>query len=265
MIVTALPGRPTAAIRNALLSHGWGGASSADSAGALEPWAYHVTGLSPAAVEALLPAAARHGLDLLTGEDWVLLSGTRFRLSSLARSWILPPELQPLAVEIGKGLPADAPEFWRVRSGPVSLAEAPVVFGHESRVGAGEMVRPDDYTDWLLGSGDPSAVAAQAHRTGEGMVFTSPALPRSLALIAAGLDAAILAGLDPEQIAIDPGWGSADGPDLSVFRGFGRPIVCTTDDPVVAALAWSRGAQLFRTASPGVIFAALHTAAELGA
>ena len=262
MNVTALPARPTA-IRSALLSHGWEGASSAASSGALEPWAYHVTGLAPDAVEALLGAAAKYGLDLLTGEDWVLLSGTRSRLSSLARSWTLPPELQPLAVEIGMGLPADAPEFWRVRSGPVSLAEGPVVFGQASWVGGREIGEPDDYSDCILDASDPSAAAAQACRTGAGVVFTSPSLPRSRVLIAAALEAASLAGLDPEQIAVDPGWGRGDGPDLAVFRGFGRPIVCTTDDPVVAALAWSRGAQLFRTALPDAILGALRTARHL--
>jgi len=264
VIVTALPGGPTA-IRNALLSHGWEGASSATSAGALEPWAYQVTGLATDAVEALLGTAAKYGLDLLTGEGWVVLSGARSRLSSLARSWTLPPELQPLAVEIGRGLPADAPEFWRVRSGPVSLVEGPVVLGRESRVVAGDAIGPDDYMDQVLGASGPCPMVAEAHRTGAGVVFSSPSLPRSLALIAAALDAAILVGLDPEQIAIDPGWGLGAGPDLAVFRGFGRPIVCTTDDPVVAALAWSRGAQLFRTTDPDAIRGALRTATQLGA
>ena len=71
--------------------------------------------------------------------------------------------------------------------------------------------------------------------------------------IARGLDEALTGGVDAETLAIDPGWS----PPLDRFRRFGRPIICTTDDPVHAALARLAGAQIFVTSVPDVIRRAL--------
>ena len=68
-----------------------------------------------------------------------------------------------------------------------------------------------------------------------------------------GLNQALINGIDAETIAIDPGWS----PPLDRFRRFGRPIICTTDDPVRAALARLSGAQIFVTPVPDVIRRAL--------
>ena len=71
--------------------------------------------------------------------------------------------------------------------------------------------------------------------------------------ITQALDDALTKGIDAETIAIDPGWS----PPLDRFRRFGRPIVCTMDDPVRAALARLAGAQIFVTSAPEVIRRAL--------
>jgi hypothetical protein len=265
VIVTALPGRRSSAIRNALLSHGWEGVSSEGAAASLEPWAVHATGLPDDAVEALLAAASKFGLDLLTGEGWAVLSGTRFRLSALARSWSLPPVLRELAVEIGRGLPADVPVSWKVRSGPVTLESEPVLLADGE--GGAEAVRiaSDQYLEAILGHSDVAAIADQARVSGEGVLLTAGDPGNALDMVAAALEAVGAAGLDPDQVAIDPGFARPGAADLAIMRSFGRPIVCSSDDPVVAVLALDRGAQLFRSSAPDIILRALVTARALGA
>ena len=265
MIVTPLPGRATGAVRRALQSHGLEGTSAGVSAAALEPWAYHITDVPAAVVEALLGVAPKFGLDLLTGDGWALLAGTRSRLSAMARSWSLPAELAELVVRIGEGLPADPPEFWRVRSGPVSLIAGPVLIGAEPMPGF-SWVAPGDFRECSGPAGVVGEMAREAHRGGDGLLISFPDAASALGELPACLDAANLAGLDPEQIALDPGWGrGGHDPDLARFRAFGRPTVCTVDDPVLAALAWDRGVRLFRTTVPVAILRALTTADTFGA
>lgn len=214
------------AVRDALLSHGWeGDVADAASAG-LESWTHQLKGLTPEQIEGLLRAAPRFGVDLLTGPDWAVLNGTRSRLSSLARSWSLPPELYELVVAIGTALPADAAPQWRAGETVFDLS-APVIL---------ESSRAD-------GEGSPIG----------GRMITAKSPETAMDDITTALDEALTAGVDVETIAIDPGWA----PPLDRFRRFGRPIVCRSDDPVRAVLARQAGAQIFLTASPEAIRRAL--------
>lgn len=207
------------AVRDALLSRGWEGDAAGAAAAGLEPWSQALEGLSPEQIEGLLRAAPRFGVDLLTGPDWALVSGTRARLSSLARSWSLPPELHDVVVAIGTGLPADAAPLWRAGTTVFDLSN-PVILQR----------LPPDAT-----------------------VFTASLPETALSDLTAALDRALTRGIDAETIAIDPGWA----PPLGRFRRFGRPIVCTTADPVRAAIARRDGAQVFVTSAPEGIRRAL--------
>jgi hypothetical protein len=147
----------------------------------------------------------------------------------------------------------------------VALEDQPVLLG--GGPGSIECVRiaADEYLEGILGSCDAAALAARARVSGEGVLLTAGNPADALAMVAGTLDAVGVAGLDPEQVAIDPGLGRPEAEELALFRSFGRPIVCTTDDPVVAALAVDRGAQLFRSTVPDLIVRALGTARALGA
>ena len=241
MIGVPLVDRAVGAVRNALLSHGWEGVSSSTTAASLEPWAHHFTGLTPEQVEGLLRAAPRFGLDLITGEDWALLAGTRSRLSALARSWQLPPELAEVVIALGTGLPADPAPHWRVGKSVIDLSR-PVILERlpagaveivAARMSDGEI--PERETGVLLVADDPTLALGQ---------------------LEAALDRFLVNGFDVERIALDPGWTPGE-PLLGLHRRFGRPLVCTTDDPVIAVLARQQGAQIFRTARTDEIARAL--------
>ena len=216
------------AVRDALLSHGWeGGAADAAAAG-VESWTHRLEGLSPEQVESLLRAAPRFCIDLISGPDWAVLTGTRARLSSLARSWSLPPELYEIVVSIGTALPADPAPFWR--SGEVVY----------------DLSRPVVLDDRQIATSRDRQMAG-------GLVVRAASAGTAMDDIEKGLNDALINGIDADTIAIDPGWS----PPLDRFRRFDRPIICTTDDPVRAALARLAGAQVFVTSVPDVIRRAL--------
>lgn len=248
MIGTPLPGRATRAAQSALLSHGWGGASADAAANGLEPWAHHLTGLTEEQIEALLRHAPRYGVDLLTGDDWALVSATRSRLSALARSWSLPPELYEVVVAVGTGLPADPAPAWRTAEGLLDLTGAPLVFP-ELPPGVVEL-DADGTVSW------PSVPA----ESGVLLVSRDPA--EAMNRLTRALDGALLARIDPDRIALDPGW-IPGGPSLGLFRRFGRPLMCTTDEPVIAAIARMDGAGLFRSQNGRSIRAALEIVAQV--
>jgi len=256
VIVTPLPGRSPGAIRDALLSHGWEGVLAAESAAALESWGYHITGLRHDQVEAVLQAGPRFGLEVLTGDDWAVLTGSRSRLSAMARSWHLPEPLRPLMVPIGQGLPADTPAFWLIKGGPVEAAERPLLIGID--------LAPDGFIACRPGHEDLAAIAQRVESEGLGLLLraTDPVSPS--VQLAAALDAANRHGVTPERIALDPAWGPG-APDLGLIRALGRPIVCATDDPVQAVMAWERGARIFETSAPEILGPALARAQALGA
>ena len=255
MIVTPLPGRPIRAIRDALLSHGWEGVLATETAGGLEACAFHLTALSPDQLEALLQVAPRFGLELLTGDDWALLAGGRSRFSAMARSWTLPEPLRPLAAPIGLGLPADAPTLWVVGDGPLEVGDEPLFLPESAR---------SRFVECRLDQDDLSSVAPQAERQGLGLVLVATAARHPVAQCSDALDQAIRLGVQPERTAIDPGW-MPGALDLGRLRALGRPVLCRTDDPVTAVVAWGHGARIFGTGDRATIAGALARAAALGA
>lgn len=248
MIGAPLPGRATRAAQSALLSHGWGGASADAAANGLEPWAHHLTGLTGDQIEALLRTAPRYGVDLLTGDDWALVSATRSRLSAFARSWSLPPELAEIVVSIGTGLPADPAPAWRTGESLLDLTGEPLVFP-ELPPGVVE-----------LDAGEPVSWESLPPESGVLLVSREPA--EAMNRLTRALDGALLAGIDPDRIALDPGWIPGGSP-LGLFRRFGRPLMCTTDEPVIAAIARMDGAVLFRSRNVRSIRSALAIVAQV--
>ena len=99
------------ALRDALLSHGWEGALAASTATGMDQVALHLEGLDPASLEPLVVSAGRLGLELITGDNWAVLAGSRSRLSVFAsRPWTLPPELAAVALLVAQALP-EPPEL----------------------------------------------------------------------------------------------------------------------------------------------------------
>lgn len=126
MIVTPLSGRATA-VRDALLSHGWEGDLARLCAGGLDVAAFHVTQTDACLAEAMLPLAARLGLELITGDDWLILVGARSRLGAFARPWLQPEAVRDLATAIGVALPAENDHQWRHARGTLAVERAVIV------------------------------------------------------------------------------------------------------------------------------------------
>jgi dihydropteroate synthase len=139
VIVTPIPGRGVTAIRDALLSHGWEGEVCRDTALGIDAAAFHVTGLDGAAIEAMLMVAARLGLELVTGDDWIILAGAHSRIGAFARPWVQPEPVRELAIAIGMALPFHRPTAWTHARGSLSLA-TPVIIGVLN-------VTPDSFSD----------------------------------------------------------------------------------------------------------------------
>ena len=128
MKLAPLAGRTEDAVRVALLSSGWEGDLSVTTARALESLAFRLTELSPSTLQDLVTTASRLGLDLVTGPDWAVLSGTRARLSALARPWVVPETLTEVAIALGHALPGEEPAIWQTAAGPVEL-DRPIIMG----------------------------------------------------------------------------------------------------------------------------------------
>ncbi|HUF36393.1 MAG TPA: dihydropteroate synthase [Gemmatimonadales bacterium] len=115
-------------MRAILRSHGWEEGRAAAAAGGMHPLAIHLTGLDQGALEALVRFAGGLGLEVLTGEAWAVLAGSRSRLSAFARPWTVPEPLAEAAVAVGLALPPDIPLAWRTARGPIAL-DRPVLMG----------------------------------------------------------------------------------------------------------------------------------------
>ena len=139
MNVTPLAVHSGRAVRDALRSHGWDEALAETAGSGISPTAFHVTGLDQGALEALVPFAGSLGLEVLTGDSWAILAGSRSRLSALARPWSVPGSLAELATELGMALPADAATQWRTARGDITL-DRPVLIGILN-------VTPDSFSD----------------------------------------------------------------------------------------------------------------------
>ncbi|MGH7524170.1 MAG: dihydropteroate synthase [Gemmatimonadales bacterium] len=159
MIVTPLSDRATA-VRDALLSHGWEGDLARLAAGGLAVAAFEARDLPPGTTEAMLPVAARLGLELVTGDDWLILAGPRSRFGAFARPWMQPEPLRELATAIGLALPEDNHSSWRHARGVIDVEQA-VMIGvlnvtPDSFAESVAAITPDDAlrrTDALLAGG----------------------------------------------------------------------------------------------------------------
>ena len=139
MNVTPLALHSSRAVREALRSHGWQEALAENAALGIETTAFHVTGLDQGALEALVPFAGGLGLEVLTGDSWAILAGSRSRLSVLARPWSVPQPLAELAAGIGLAMPADPPTRWQTARGDLPL-DRPILVGILN-------VTPDSFSD----------------------------------------------------------------------------------------------------------------------
>ncbi len=151
MNVTPLALHSTGAVREALRSHGWDGELAGTAAGGIHPLAFHLTGLDQGALEALVRFGGTLGLDVVTGDDWAILAGSRSRLSAFARPWTAPEALAGLALQVGLAMPADPPPVWRTARRPVPL-DRPVILGILN-------VTPDSFSDGGRFSGPDAALA----------------------------------------------------------------------------------------------------------
>lgn len=127
------------AVRDALLRHGWDEVRADAAAGSLDPVVVLLEDLASDTIEALVRHNRQLGLDLLTGEGWVLLAGSRSRLGVFARPWVLPPELVELGTAVGQALPSDSPQHWHTARAPLRL-DHPVILGILN-------VTPDSFSD----------------------------------------------------------------------------------------------------------------------
>jgi dihydropteroate synthase len=127
------------AVRDTLRAHGWDDGQAALAAGGIHSLAFHLTGLDQAALEALVRLSGSLGLEVLTGDGWAIVAGSRSRLSALARPWLVPAPLSELAAAVGLALPAEPPLVWQTARGPVAV-DRPVIVGILN-------VTPDSFSD----------------------------------------------------------------------------------------------------------------------
>lgn len=139
MTVTPLALHSTRAVGDTLRAHGWDAGQAAAAASGLHPLAFHLTGLDQDALEALVRQSGTLGLEVITGDGWAVLAGSRSRLSAFARPWLVPPVLSQLAIDIGLAMPAEPAATWQTARGPIAL-ERPVVMGILN-------VTPDSFSD----------------------------------------------------------------------------------------------------------------------
>lgn len=139
MNVTPLALHSPRAVRDALRSHGWDETLADTAAEGISTSAVHLTGLDQGALEALVPFAGGLGLEVLTGDGWAILAGSRSRLSALARPWTVPEPLAQVAAGVGMALPPAAPTIWRTARGSLFF-DRPVLVGILN-------VTPDSFSD----------------------------------------------------------------------------------------------------------------------
>jgi dihydropteroate synthase len=137
--VTPLALHSPKAVRDALLSHGWEAGLADNASVGIDTTAFHLTGLDQGAIEALVPFAGGLGLEVLTGDTWAILAGSRSRLSAIARPWSVPEPLAQVAAGIGVAMPGEPVGRWHTARGDV-LLDQPVLVGILN-------VTPDSFSD----------------------------------------------------------------------------------------------------------------------
>ena len=126
MNVTPLALHSPKAVREALRAGGWEEGLAANAATGAHHLAFRLTGLDQAALEALVHFAGTLGLDVITGEGWAILAGSRSRLSAFARPWLVPEPLGQAAMQVGLAMPAEPPATWDTARGAIAL-DRPVI------------------------------------------------------------------------------------------------------------------------------------------
>jgi dihydropteroate synthase len=149
--VTPLALHSPRAVRDTLRAHGWDDGQAAAASGGIHPLAFHLTGLDQDTLEALVRLSGSLGLEVLTGDGWAVVAGSRSRLSALARPWLVPPVLSQLAIDVGLAMPAEPPPLWETARGPVPL-DRPVILGILN-------VTPDSFSDGGRYAGLDAALA----------------------------------------------------------------------------------------------------------
>jgi dihydropteroate synthase len=139
VIVVPVSGHSARSLSDTLRAQGWEPGLAASTAAAAAGAAFHVQDVDAEVLLALVRHAGSLGLDVVTGDDWALLSGSRARLSALARPWTVPALLAPLAEAVGLAMAPEPPARWRVRGRDLDLA-APLVMGILN-------VTPDSFSD----------------------------------------------------------------------------------------------------------------------
>ena len=151
MNVTPLALHSPGAVRDALRSHGWEDGLARASAGGIHPLAFHLTGLKTDTLEALVRFGGGLGLEVVTGDDWAIVAGSRSRLSAFARPWTAPEPLSDVALQVGLAMPADPPPIWQTARGAIPL-DHPVILGVLN-------VTPDSFSDGGRFTGADAALA----------------------------------------------------------------------------------------------------------
>jgi dihydropteroate synthase len=149
--VTPLALHSPRAVRDLLRAHGWDDGQAAAAASGVHPLAFHITGLDQDTLEALVRHGGSLGLEILTGNGWAVVAGSRSRLSAFARPWLVPPPLSQLAIDVGLAMPADPAQVWQTLRGPVAL-DRPVLMGILN-------VTPDSFSDGGRYAGLDAALA----------------------------------------------------------------------------------------------------------
>jgi dihydropteroate synthase len=149
--VTPLALHSPRAVRDALRCHGWDDTLAETAANSLNTVAFHLTGLDQDALEALVPFAGGLGLEVLTGDSWAILAGSRSRVSALARPWTVPTPLAQVAAGIGRAMPGETAGHWQTARGSLSL-DQPVLAGILN-------VTPDSFSDGGRFAGTDAALA----------------------------------------------------------------------------------------------------------
>jgi len=162
--VTPLALHSPASVRDALRAGGWDEELAADAAAGIHHLAFRLTGLDQEALEALVLFAGTLGLDVLTGDGWAVLAGSRARLSAFARPWLVPAPLAEAATLVGLALPAQPPTTWDTARGPIAL-DGPVVMAILN-------VTPDSFSDGGRAIGVEGALgrAEEMVRAGAGII-----------------------------------------------------------------------------------------------
>jgi dihydropteroate synthase len=158
--VTPLALHSTRGVREALRGHGWADGLARDAAGGIHPLALHLTGLDQETLEALVRVGGTLGLEVVTGDDWALLAGSRSRLSAFARPWTVPEVLAEAAVQVGLALPPELPDRWLTARGALPL-DQPLLMGILN-------VTPDSFSDGGRFTGVDAALTQADRLLGEG-------------------------------------------------------------------------------------------------